>query len=102
MKHLRTIFLSLLMSVLLALSAHNPVLAADGPTNDAAVVMADWLFLSYLFFFLGALTVFLVAIKRGVFRKVEDAKYYILTINEPDYYTPDWAKEDEEEENASS
>ena len=97
MKHLRNVLLSLLLSVLLSLNLVTPVFADDGPTKDAAIVMGDWLFLSYLFFFIGALTVFLVALKRGVFRKTEDAKYYILTINEPDYYTPEWAKEEEDE-----
>jgi hypothetical protein len=35
-----------------------------------------------------------VAARRGLLRDVEQAKYHILSIDEPDYYTPAWARED--------
>ncbi len=78
-----------------------PVQAAqyeEGP--GAALTVATWLVLSYLVLFLAALAAFLIALKRGMFHNIEEAKYYMLTIDEPDYYTPDWAKglEDEEEQ----
>ena len=38
---------------------------------------------------------FVVAVKWGVLRDLEQAKYYMLTIDEPDYYTQDWPKEEE-------
>lgn len=68
--------------------------AHEAPDDGAEWVMADWMLLIFLVFFLTALTAFLVAFKRGLFYHLEDAKYHILTIDEPDYYTPEWAKED--------
>lgn len=55
--------------------------------------MADWVVLAFLVFFVCALVVFLIAVRRGYFRNLEEAKYYLLTIDEPDYYTPEWIKE---------
>ncbi|MDQ6905219.1 MAG: hypothetical protein M3176_00175 [Chloroflexota bacterium] len=72
-----------------AVSAH------DQPDGDAWV-MADWMLFSFLAFFGAALVVFLIVLKRGLLYNLEDAKYYILTIDEPDYYTPAWAKEDDD------
>jgi hypothetical protein len=69
-------------------------LAHDAPDEGpAAWLMADWMLLSFLVFFLAALTVFVVALRRGMLANLEDAKYHILSIDEQDYYTPDWAKE---------
>ncbi len=86
----------LIAAVMLALFA-APALAAP-PMHDqpdgADWIMADWMLYSFLIFFLAALFAFLVALKRGMFHNSEDAKYYILAIEEEDYYTPDWAKED--------
>lgn len=69
--------------------------AHEGPDEgQAAYVLADWMLLVFLVFFLTALVVFLVALKRGLLRDPEAAKYHLLEIDEPDYYTPAWAKED--------
>jgi hypothetical protein len=73
-----------------------PVLAHEGPDEGAEWLMADWMLLSFLVFFGVALIAFLVAVRRGYLRNLEDAKYHILTIDEPDYYTPEWAQEDEQ------
>jgi hypothetical protein len=56
-------------------------------------VMADWMFLSFLLFAGVAFLAFLFAIKAGWLSNLEDAKYYILQIEEEDYYTPEWARE---------
>ncbi len=71
--------------------AHSPL--HDQP-DGADWLMADWMLYSFLIFFGVALLTFLLLLKRGVFHNIEDAKYYILSIPEEDYYTPDWAKED--------
>ena len=63
-----------------------------GPEGSAYAI-ANWLVLSYAVFFLVALGIFLIALKRGMFRNIEKAKYFMLDIDEPDYYTPDWARE---------
>jgi hypothetical protein len=76
-----------------------PVLGHDQPAG-AEWIMADWMLLSFLAFAGAALVAFIVALKRGYLSNVEEAKYQILTIDEADYYTPDWARETEEETDA--
>jgi hypothetical protein len=61
--------------------------------------MADWMLLSFLAFGAVSLVAFLAALKRGLLSNLEEAKLYILTIDEPDYYTPDWARADVLEDN---
>ncbi|HDZ73239.1 MAG TPA: hypothetical protein ENH55_10785 [Aurantimonas coralicida] len=80
-------------------AATPPVLAsgaawASASPEGAEFVMADWMLLSFLSFAGAALLVFLIAVRRGMFAGMEDAKYHLLSVKEPDYYTPDWAKED--------
>jgi hypothetical protein len=69
-------------------------LAHDAP-EGSEWVMADWMFLSFVIFGAAALLAFLLALKAGLLSNVEDAKYYILEIEEEDYYTPDWARMEE-------
>jgi hypothetical protein len=69
----------------------TPALGHDQPPG-AEWIMADWMLLSFLAFGVIALVAFLVALKRGYLSNLEDAKYHILTIDEPDYYTPTWAR----------
>jgi hypothetical protein len=90
--HLTSLFWMALILLLFA----TPVLAHEGPEDGAEWLMADWMLLSFLVFFGVALVAFLVAVRRGYLRNLEDAKYYILTIDEPDYYTPEWAREDDQ------
>ncbi len=77
----------------LLLASVSPVFAHEVP-DGSEWVMADWMLLSFVSFFGAALIVFLIAVRRGLFRHLEDAKYHLLSVDEPDYYTPDWAKED--------
>ena len=92
MKRLSILICSLWLAAVQALAA-TPALAHDGPDGNEWL-MADWMLLAFLVFFGAALLTFLVALKRGLFHNLEDAKYHILTLDEPDYYTPDWARED--------
>jgi hypothetical protein len=87
---------SLIWMALILLLFATPALAHGGPDEGAEWLMADWMLLSFLVFFGVALIAFLVAVRRGYLRNLEDAKYYILTIDEPDYYTPEWAREDDQ------
>lgn len=81
------IFLRALVSaILLAVVFAAPALAHDGP-EGAEWVMADWIFVTFAVFAGGALIAFLIALKLGLLSNVEDAKYYMLTIDEPDYYS---------------
>ncbi len=94
---LRYLFRSLLIAVIV-LALHAAPALAHAPLHDQPAgddwIMADWMLYSFLIFFFASLFVFLVCLKRGMFHNIENAKYYILTIQEEDYYTPDWAKED--------
>lgn len=85
------------MAILLAtgglLVAATPVLGHEQP-DGAEWLMADWMLFSFMAFGGAGLVAFLVALKRGFLHNVEAAKYYILSIDEPDYYTPEWARDD--------
>ena len=80
----------------LVVAAAPPAWAHEAPDDgEAAWLMADWMLLAFLVFALTALACFVVALKRGLLRNLEDAKYHILTIDEPDFYTPAWARPEE-------
>ncbi len=72
-------------------------LAHDQPeTNQSRWVMADWM-MEVFFLFAGiALLAFLLAWKAGHFHNLEQAARIPLLIEEEDYYTPDWARDEEE------
>ena len=78
------------------LLVHQVALAApvfhDAP-NGSEWIMADWMFLSFIIFAGTAFIAFLIALKSGQLSNLEDAKYYVLDIDEADYYTPEWARE---------
>ena len=59
-------------------------------------VMADWMLEAFFMFAVLALAVFVAAWKSGHFHNLEEAARIPLTIDEPDYYTPAWALDDEE------
>ncbi len=88
---IQSLFIAVGLVLLFATPALAAPLAHDQP-DGADWIMADWMLYSFLIFFLAGFTVFLIALKRGMFHKIEDAKYYILSIQEEDSYTPDWAK----------
>ena len=80
-----------MLAVVISLVAVLPASAHDAPSGSEWV-MADWMFLSFVVFAGAAFIAFLFALKSGLLSNLEDAKYYVLEIDEPDYYTPDWAK----------
>jgi len=79
-------------AAVLALAVPQVAFAHDAP-EGSEWVMADWMFISFVAFAGLALLAFLVALKAGLLSNLEDAKYYILEIDEEqDYYTPEWAR----------
>ena len=90
--------LTVLMLVLgTALAAPGVALAHDAPENDQSRwVMADWMMDAFFLFAGLALVAFIVAWKAGHFHNLEQAARIPLTIEEEDYYTPDWAFDEEE------
>jgi hypothetical protein len=96
---LRTVRAVLVATAVVLLVA-QPALGHDQPPG-AEWLMADWMLFSFMAFGFIALIAFLFALKRGYLSNLEEAKYYILTIDEPDYYTPGWARPEMlEEQNA--
>jgi nitrogen fixation-related uncharacterized protein len=72
-------------------------LAHDQPETDKSRwVMADWMLEAFFVFAGLALVAFLAAWKAGHFQDLDQAASIPLYVDEPDYYTPDWALEEEE------
>jgi protein-S-isoprenylcysteine O-methyltransferase Ste14 len=85
----------LVLAAVLAMPA--AALGHEQPENDQSRwVMADWM-MEVFFLFAGiALLAFLLAWKAGHFHNLEQAARIPLLIEEEDYYTPDWARDEEE------
>jgi len=81
---------ALALALLATLTATQPAFAHEAPAGSEWI-MADWMFLSFVIFAGVAFMAFIAALKSGLLSNLEDAKYYILEIDEPDYYTPDRA-----------
>ncbi len=86
MKFLRVLLFALCAALLITAFFITPAFAHDGP-EGAEWVMADWIFITFAVFAGGALIAFVAALKMGLLSNLEDAKYQILTIDEPDYYS---------------
>jgi protein-S-isoprenylcysteine O-methyltransferase Ste14 len=89
--------------LLLAFTVGGPLLAPavalahDAPESDRSRwVMTDWMMDTFFIFAGLALVAFLVAWRMGHFQDLEKAARIPLAIHEEDYYTPDWALEEEE------
>jgi hypothetical protein len=92
----RKLSVALLVSVA-ALTAPGAALAHDAPESDQSKwVMADWMMDAFFMFAGLALLAFIVAWKSGHFHNLEQAARIPLLIHEEDYYTPDWALDEEE------
>ena len=83
--------------VLAALATPAAALAHDQPeTDQSRWIMADWMLDTFFVFSGFALVAFLVAWKLGQFQELDKAAAIPLLVEEEDYYTPDWALDDEE------
>jgi hypothetical protein len=86
-----------LFVIAVALAAPAAALAHDQPENARSKwIMADWMMDVFYLFGGIALAAFLIAWKLGHFHNLEQAARIPLAIDEPDYYTPDWAYDEEE------
>src|SRR3954463_9564970 len=87
----------LTIALLLFLSTPRVALAHDAPENDQSKwVMADWM-IDVFFVFAGvAFIAFLAAWKAGHFHELESHAGIALLVEEEDYYTPEWALDEEE------
>ncbi len=86
-----------LLTLAAALGAPGAALAHDAPESDQSKwVMADWMMDAFFLFAGLALVAFILAWKAGHFHNLEQAARIPLLIDEEDYYTPDWALDEEE------
>ena len=72
-------------------------LAHDQPeTEQSRWVMADWMLDTFFVFAGFALIAFLAMWKAGHFHELDKVAQIPLYIEEEDYYTPEWALDEEE------
>jgi hypothetical protein len=83
----------------LAVALASPALAwaHDQPeTNRSRWVMADWMLDTFFIFSGLAVLAFLAAWKAGHFQELDRLGGLPLLVEEEDYYTPEWALDEEE------
>ena len=83
--------------VLLALAAPASALAHDQPESaKSRWVMADWMMDTFFVFSGLALVAFVAAWKAGAFHELDSHAAIPLYVEVDDYYTPEWALDEEE------
>ena len=85
--------------VVLALALVIPAaaLAHEAPQNkESKWVMTDWMMDTFFIFSGLALVAFLIAWKMGHFHELDRQGAIPLLVDEEDYYTPDWAEDEDE------
>ena len=94
---MRRLALAVFASITVALVQPVVALAHDQPeTNRSRWVMADWMLDTFFIFSGLAVIAFLVAWKAGHFHELDRVGSIPLYVDEEDYYTPDWALDEEE------
>jgi heme/copper-type cytochrome/quinol oxidase subunit 2 len=89
--------LVLAVIALSALAAPAAAFAHDQPeTQQSRWVMADWMLDSFFVFSGVALIAFIAMWKAGHFQELDKVAALPLYIEEEDYYTPEWALDEEE------
>lgn len=80
-----------------ALSLPAVALAHDQPeSSQSRWVMADWMMDTFFIFSGFAVLAFVAAWKAGHFHELDQLGSLPLLIEEEDYYTPEWALDEEE------
>jgi len=94
---MRRLLVAVLAFALLALSTPALALAHDQPeTSQSRWVMADWMMDTFFIFSGLAVLAFVVAWKAGHFHELDRQGSLPLLVEEEDYYTPEWALDEEE------
>jgi hypothetical protein len=82
---------------LLALAWPALALAHDQPeSSQSRWVMADWMMDTFFIFSGLAVLAFVAAWKAGHFHELDQLGSLPLLVEEEDYYTPEWALDEEE------
>jgi hypothetical protein len=93
----RRALFTLAVAVLASMALPALAFAHDQPETDQSKwVMADWMMDAFFLFAGLALIGFLIAWKAGHFHNLEQAARIPLLIEEEDYYSPEWAGDEEE------
>jgi hypothetical protein len=88
---------AVLAFAMLALSMPALALAHDQPeTGQSRWVMADWMMDTFFIFSGLAVLAFVAAWKAGHFQDLDQLGSLPLYVEEEDYYTPEWALDEEE------
>jgi hypothetical protein len=94
---MRRLALSLTTVAAFALTLPPLALAHDQPeTSQSRWVMADWMMDTFFIFSGLAVLAFVAAWKAGHFQELDRQGGLPLLVQEEDYYTPDWALDEEE------
>jgi hypothetical protein len=94
MRRLATVFAVIALA---ALAWPALALAHDQPENSQSKwVMADWMMDTFFIFSGFAVIAFLAAWKAGHFQELDQMGSIPLLVHEEDYYTPEWALDEEE------
>ena len=92
-----------LLVALAALTWPTLAFAHDAPENSQSKwVMADWMIATFFIFGGLAFVAFLAAWKAGHFQELDRVGALPLYVDEEDYYTPEWALEEEEWDDGSA
>jgi hypothetical protein len=93
----RRVFVSFTLMAFVALALPAVALAHDQPeTKQSRWIMADWMMDTFFIFSGLAVVAFLAAWKAGHFQELDKMGGLPLLIHEEDYYTPEWAYDEEE------
>jgi cbb3-type cytochrome oxidase maturation protein len=88
---------SVAVAGVLSLGIPAAAFAHEAPENaQSRWVMVDWMLESFFVFAGFALVAFIWAWKAGHFHDLEQQAAIPLAIEEEDYYTPEWAYDEEE------
>jgi hypothetical protein len=89
--------ISLALIAFVALALPAVALAHDQPeTKQSRWVMADWMMDTFFIFSGLAVVAFVAAWKAGHFQELDRVGGIPLLVDEEDYYTPEWAYDEEE------
>jgi hypothetical protein len=100
---MRRLALAVTVAAVSALSLPALAFAHDQPeTSQSRWVMADWMMDTFFIFSGLAVLAFVAAWKAGHFQDLDKLGSLPLYVDEEDYYTPEWALDEEEwsDENA--
>jgi hypothetical protein len=94
---MKRLWMTCVVLLVTALASPAVALAHDQPeTKQSRWVMADWMMDTFFVFSGLAFVAFVAAWKAGHFQELDKLGSLPLYVHEEDYYTPEWALDEEE------